>query len=72
MIGVIKLNSRKHVFHMPLPGHTQTVTVNLLYNNGWGESVTILEVHGAHKNNVKVRIAACSASSLSLVIVLKC
>lgn len=31
VIGLIKLNSRKQLFHMPLPGHTQTVTVNLLY-----------------------------------------
>lgn len=35
---------------MPLPGHTQTVTVNLLYYVGSGKSVTILEMYGAHKN----------------------
>lgn len=39
VMGLIKLNSRKQLFHMPLPGHTHTVTVNLLYEAG--KNITI-------------------------------
>lgn len=55
---------------MPLPGHTQTVTVNLLYYIGSGKCITILKIHDAHKN--KGGIAAYSTGSPALVIGLKC
>lgn len=57
---------------MPLPGHTQTVTVNLLYYIGSGKCITILKTHNAHKNKVKGNIVAYLPGSLALVIGLKC
>lgn len=54
---------------MPLPGHTQTVTVNLLYYIGSGKYI---KMHDAHKNKVKRNIVAYSPGSLALVIGLKC
>lgn len=56
---------------MPLPGHTQTVTVNLLYYIGSGKCITILKMRDAHKNKVKGNIVAHSPGSLALVIGLK-
>lgn len=55
---------------MPLPGHTQTVTVNLLYYIGSGKCITILKMHDAHEN--KGDIVAYSTGSLALVTGLKC
>lgn len=55
---------------MPLPGHTQTVTVNLLYYIGSGKCRTILKMHDAHKN--KGKTVAYSPHSLALVTGLKC
>lgn len=55
---------------MPLPGHTQTVTVNLLYYIGSGKCITILKMHDAHKN--KKHIVAYATGSLALVTGLKC
>lgn len=67
MIRVIKLNSRKHVFHMPLPGHTQTVTVNLLYYIGSGKCITILKMHDAHKNKKDIVAYSTGTRLWSLV-----
>lgn len=55
---------------MPLPGHTQTVTVNLLYCIGSRKCIAILKMHDAHKN--KENVVAYSTGSLALVIGLKC
>jgi len=48
---------------MPLPGHTQTVTVNLLYCIGSRKRITILKMHDAHKNKVKENVVAYSTGS---------